>query len=92
MQIAKGDLTPIFGNVTKSEIDYILKNEMALEVEDILLRRMRIAFLNERQSTLAAIAHISRLALTKINPSAGEKEIEELIKKNIETISSYEFD
>lgn len=47
-EIVKGDLTTVFCNVTKAELDYIFANEMVTDIDDVLLRRLRIAFLNEK--------------------------------------------
>ena len=48
LEILKGDLTPVSGRITKAELEYIIKNEMVTDVEDVLLRRSRFVFLNDR--------------------------------------------
>lgn len=49
--------------MTKSELSYIIKNEMVNDVEDLLLRRLRIAFLCSRDQTLSLVPELSKMLL-----------------------------
>ena len=48
LDIVKGDLTIVHGNITKAELEYIIKNEMVTSAEDLLMRSLRFTFLNNK--------------------------------------------
>ena len=47
------------GGITKAELEFIMRNEMVTEVEDVLIRRSRFTFLNNRESTLRIIPAVA---------------------------------
>lgn len=90
LEIAKGDLNPIVGPITKAELEWIVKNEMVTEIEDVLLRRTRSTFLMSKQQTLALIPVIAEIFRKqhKLSHSAYK----ELIDKTTRNILMYDFD
>jgi len=51
-QILKGDTQILDGDtlVSKAEIDFIVKNEMPNSIDDVVLRRTRVAFLDNTKA------------------------------------------
>lgn len=56
---------------------------MVNEVEDLLLRRLRIAFLCSRDQTLSLVPELSKMLLEEKKLKLSEKDMQEYIKKNI---------
>ena len=48
LNIINGDLRIVKDNLTMAELNYIVENEMVNDVEDVLIRRTRTTFLNNK--------------------------------------------
>ena len=71
------------GGITKAELEFIVRNEMVTEVEDVLIRRSRFTFLNNRESTLRIIPTVAEMILRQKSKdgSINEEELKQMIER-----------
>ena len=74
--------------ITKEEIKYIVKNEIPSCIEDVLLRRLRVAFLDRTKPNLLVNFIASTLG---VELGWSEEEKETKIKEFYEDYERYEF-
>lgn len=85
----KGDMRRVFGSTTMAELEWIVKNELVTDIEDVLMRRTRLSFLVGKIESLSLAELIGRLLQKELGWS--DKERDERIKASTDRILSYEF-
>lgn len=87
-------MTPVLGNITRAELEYVVRNEQVTEVEDVLMRRVRVAFLNSREATASLVGLVAELILKEQSKDGkcSASEVQELSRKSMSRLMEYEFD
>jgi glycerol-3-phosphate dehydrogenase len=55
----KGSLIRLFGSTTRAELEWIIKNELVTDIEDVLMRRTRLSFLLSKRESLSLASVIA---------------------------------
>lgn len=73
-----------------AELEWIVKNELVTDIEDVLMRRTRLCFLVPKREVLSLASHVGRLLQKQLKWS--DSKTREEISKSVERIISYEFE
>jgi glycerol-3-phosphate dehydrogenase len=72
--IAGSNLARVFGSTTRAELEWIVKNELVTDIEDVLMRRTRLSFLVGKAESLSLAALIGELLQKELGWSNKERD------------------